>query len=133
MQKSALPGVPHSGYGARKNCVLGQTDGHRTETATGLRGGQPLVKQDKVGKGSRLKGWVTLGEPLALRVRLGAVCVWRAEGRVWDGWPSRAGCAVRDWRCGPARKRRCPKGALSECLAGYDQLRTVTDRENPTV
>lgn len=40
---------------------------HRTETAAGLQGQQPLVEQDNVGKGSRLKGWVTLGEPLALR------------------------------------------------------------------
>lgn len=38
------------------------------KTAAGLQGQQPLVKQDKVGKGSRLNGWVTLGEPLALNV-----------------------------------------------------------------
>lgn len=31
------------------------------KTAAGLQGEQPLVKQDKVGKGSRLNGWVTLG------------------------------------------------------------------------
>lgn len=107
-------------------------------TAAGLRGEQPLVEWNNVGKGSRQKGSVTSGEGLALRagsVGLPPEAVGRGR-RTGGRGPASRRAAESDRRTGLRGRWQLagrPSRSSRRRRARNSRLRTGTDKGNPTV
>lgn len=106
-------------------------------TAAGLRGEQPLVEWNNVGKGSRQKGSVTSGEGLALRAgSVGLPPEAGGRGRRTGGRGGLRAAAESDRRPGPRGRWQLAGSSLRRVRrrrARNSRLRTGTDKGNPTV